>query len=264
MNQKRALVVGASSGIGLGVAQKLASRGQEVYCIARRTCPDSRVKSFCADVTAETFGEALGSVLADGAVNTLVYSAGFSMAAPVETAKPQDYRYLFDVDFFGAVQAVQAVLPGMRELGGGRIVLIASVGGVLPIAFDAFYSASKAALITFCKELNLETEPYGVRATAVLPGGTATRFTYKRKVYPATDAGVYAEELTRSVAALADIEQGGMRSTAVADTVIDVLAHKNPPAVVASGALNKAYVLSQKVLPDRLTSYFLKKTYLNH
>ena len=264
MEVKNVIVVGGSSGIGLATAQKLAEHGHTVTNISRTECPDARIRSLQADVTDEAaFKEALRQACENG-VDALVYSAGFSMAAPVEHAKADDYRYLFGVNFFGAVTAVQAVLPVMREKSFGRIVLVGSIGGVLPIAYDAFYSASKAALSMFCRELNLEINPYGVYATTVLPGGTATRFTFKRKVYTAENAGVYASDLQKSVAALAEIEQGGMSASEVADTVLATLNAKNPPLSVAAGAKNKLYQLSDKLLPEKLSTYMVGCKYNLH
>lgn len=264
MEAKKIIIVGGSSGIGLSTAQLLARRGHTVTNVSRTDCPDERITSLQADVTnAAAFTKALQKASENG-VDALVYSAGCSMAAPVEHAKAEDYRYLFEVNLFGAIAAVQTVLPVMREQNAGRIVLIGSVGGVLPIAYDAFYSSSKAALSMFCRELNLETNPFGVYATCVLPGGTATRFTFKRKVYTAEEAGAYAEPLEKSVAALAEIEQGGMEASEVARTVLRTLNAEKPPVTTAAGAKNKAYCFSQKILPEKLSAYMVGCTYHLH
>lgn len=263
MKQKVVLVIGASSGIGLATAQKLVDAGHVVYCGARTACPDERITSFVVDVTRpETITDAVEKILDEtGRIDRLVYSAGFSMAAPVEFAEEDDYRYLFEVNYFGAIAAVRTVLPHMRLQNEGKIVLIGSMGGVLPIAYDGFYSASKAALIMLGKELNMEVNPFGIKVTTVLPGGTSTRFTFKRKVYPHDETGIYSSELDKSVGTLAGIEQGGMTAQEVADTVITALDDPNPPAVIASGIKNKTYYLTQKLLPDKLTQYFVSNTY---
>lgn len=264
MNPKTVIIVGGSSGIGLATAQALARRGHNVVNISRSVCPDAQIKSLQADVTDEAaFTDALRTASENG-VHALIYSAGFSMAAPVEHAQTKDVRYLFDVNLFGAITAVQTVLPVMREQRFGKIILVGSIGGVLPIAYDAFYSASKAALLAFCRELNLETNPFGVYATCLLPGGTATRFTFKRKVYPAEDAGVYASDLEKSAEALAKIEQGGMEASEVAKTILATLNDDTPPASVASGFKNKAYYLSQKLMPECLTAYMIAGKYNLH
>lgn len=259
MKQKVVFVIGASSGIGLAVAQKLADEGNVVYCGSRTPCPDERIVSLQVDVTKpQTVVDAVEKILDDcGMIEQLVYCAGVSMAAPVECADEEDYRYLFEVNFFGALTAARAVLPSMRMNNYGKIIFVGSMGGVLPIAYDAFYSSSKAALAMLGKELNLEVNPYGIRVATVLPGGTATRFTFKRKIYPADKVGVYGADLDKSVGTLAGIEQGGMSAEEVADAVIKVLDTETPPSVVAVGIKNKTYYLSQKVLPDKLTQYLV-------
>lgn len=263
MNGKITFIIGASSGIGLSTAQKLADRGDIVYCGARTECPDSRVVSLKVDATQPmTISTAVEDIIGSaGRIDRLVYSAGYSMAAPVELAEEADYRYLYEVNFFGALAAARAVLPHMREAGEGKIIFVGSMGGVLPIAYDAFYSSSKAALMMLGKELNLEVNRYGIHVATVLPGGTSTRFTFKRKVYSADQSGVYGGELDKSVGTLAGIEQGGMPPDAVADTIIKVLDSQNPPAVVASGIKNKAFYLSEKLMPEKLTRFIVGNTY---
>lgn len=263
MNGKITFIIGASSGIGLATAKKLADQGDIVYSGSRRECPDSRVFSLRVDVSQPaTVSSAVEDIIdSAGRIDRLVYCAGFSMAAPVEFAEESDYRYLYEVNFFGALTAVRAVLPKMREAGGGKIVFVGSMGGVLPIAYDAFYSSSKAALMMLGKELNLEVNRYGIRVATVLPGGTSTRFTFKRKVYPSHQVGVYGCELDKSVGTLAGIEQGGMTPDAVADTVIKTLDSANPPAVVASGIKNKAFYVSEKLMPEKVTRFIVSNTY---
>lgn len=259
MNSKIVLVIGGSSGIGLAAAQKLADEGNVVYCGSRTPCPDERIVSLEVDVTKpQTIATAVEKILDDcGKIEQLVYCAGVSMAAPVECADEDDYRYLYEVNFFGALTAVRAVIPSMRTNGYGKILFVGSIGGVLPIAYDAFYSSSKAALAMLGKELNLELNPFGIKVVTVLPGGTATRFTFKRKIYPADRVGVYGADLDKSVGTLAGIEQGGMSAEEVADTIIKVLDAEAPPSVVAVGLKNKTYYLSQKILPDKLTQYLV-------
>lgn len=86
----------------------------------------------------------------------MIYSAGVSMAAPIEYAREADWRYLFEVNFFGFVRAVRAVLPFMRD--GGRILAVGSVAGTVPVPFDSWYSASKAALDMFIRAANFRSE----------------------------------------------------------------------------------------------------------
>ena len=117
MKKRVIFIIGASSGIGLATASKLCDEGNIVYCGARTPCPDERVTSIELDSTdSDTIVKAVGKIVEENRrIEQLVYSAGFSMASPVEFADEKDYRYLFDVNVFGALAAAQAVLPHMRK-----------------------------------------------------------------------------------------------------------------------------------------------------
>lgn len=261
-SKKTAIVVGGSSGIGCETCARLVSKGWNVVNVSRTPCKISKVRNEIADVVA-------GSTLTDvitrtgeryGSIDVLVYSAGFSMAAPIEYAKESDYRYLFDVNFFGALKAMQAVIPFMKN-GGGKIILVGSLGGELPILFDSFYSASKAALEMLAREAYLELKPYNIKVTAYLPGGTRTEFTYKRKVYSDDENKCYSKNLNRAVDALADIEQHGMSPSTVADGICKVIFTDRPPVVKASGLKNSAYRIVSHIVPEKVTLYFDDRMY---
>ncbi|MDE7439972.1 MAG: SDR family NAD(P)-dependent oxidoreductase [Clostridia bacterium] len=261
-NKRTAIVVGGSSGIGCETCSKLINRGWNVVNISRTQCKIAKVKNEVADVVS-------GSTLSDiitrtgekfNSIDALIYSAGFSMAAPIEYAKESDYRYLFDVNFFGALKAMQAVIPFMKGKG-GNIVLVGSLGGELPILFDSFYSASKAALEMLAREAYLELKPYNIKVTAFLPGGTRTEFTFKRKVYSDDDNKMYSQSVSRAVDALADMEQRGMAPTEVADDICKIIYSAKPPVVKASGFKNSAYRIMSHVMPEKVTLYFDDRMY---
>lgn len=166
--RRTAVIVGASSGIGKEVALKLSGRGWRVYNLSRTPLSSERVKTMTADAARE--GELRRAILDIGTecgnLDLLVYSAGFSMAAPIEYAAAGDYRYLFEVNYFGAVEAMKAALPFLKKRG-GRMILIGSMGGELPVPFDAFYSSSKAALAMLAREADMELRPVGVRVSTI-------------------------------------------------------------------------------------------------
>ena len=115
--KKTAVVIGGSSGIGFETCLRLSNRGWNVINISRTPCKIDKVENIQADVTEGTALTDIIRGVADKPVSALVYSAGFSMAAPIEYAKENDYRYLFDVNFFGALQAMQAIIPQMKQKG---------------------------------------------------------------------------------------------------------------------------------------------------
>ena len=260
--KKTVLIIGASSGIGYETALKLIGRNYNVVNISRTPCPLERVKNYAADVTVgTTLEKAIRSVAEKtDRLCALVYCAGFSMAAPLEYADSKDYRYLFEVNYFGALRAMQAVVPYMKKRG-GKIVLISSMAGLFPVAFDGFYSSSKAALDMLAKSADIELSPFNIRVTSVQPGGTSTSFTFKRKIYSEEDNKDYSSRVNKATAALANMEQGGLNAGEVAKLVADVIAMKKPPCEIQCGKKNKFYAFAGRVLPENLLLYLNKKMY---
>ena len=112
----------------------------------------------------------------------------------------------------------------MRAAGGGRIVLMSSIGGVIGIPFQAFYSASKFALEGFGEALAYEVAPFGVQVTLVQPGNVRTDFTASRRMArAAADDAVYAAASGRAISLMERDERNGVPATDVADVVLRVL-----------------------------------------
>ncbi len=248
--KKTAVVVGASSGIGREAALMLAARGYRVYNISRTPCKGERIRSVSADAAQEgELKKAIADVAEENGIDLLIYSAGFSMAAPIEHAKSGDYRYLFEVNYFGAIEALKAAVPYLKKRN-GRAVLVGSLGGDIPIPYDGFYSASKAALTMLAREADMELRGRGVRVSALLPGGTATDFTYSRMIY-GEEATEYESNVKKASAALANMEQGGMSASLVAGAIVKLAEKRNPSPVVTVGGKNGALRFMNKVLPER-------------
>ncbi|GIX29676.1 MAG: hypothetical protein KatS3mg124_0148 [Porticoccaceae bacterium] len=185
---KTALVVGAAAGIGRAVAFELAARGARV-ALADRDLPTARsaaeelaaagrraIGTFCDVERPETLEAALATVEAElGHVDLLVNNVGAILSGRPEEIPLEEWRRIFELNFFYAVRTVQTLLPGMLERGAGHIVNVASVAGLFPYAINrAPYAAAKAALISYSENLALYTEPQGVRVTVFCPGPTRT------------------------------------------------------------------------------------------
>ena len=144
-----AVITGGSSGIGLNAARALRDRGLNVYELSRRAeNAEPGVTHLQADVTDETqVNAAVAEILRrEGRIDILINNAGFGISGAIEFTPPQEARRQFDVNFFGMVNMNRAVLPVMRQQGGGRIVNMSSVAAPIAIPFQAYYSASKAAV----------------------------------------------------------------------------------------------------------------------
>lgn len=256
-----AVVIGGSSGIGYETCVRLVNRGWAVTNISRTPCNNAKVRNVCADVAeGSDVADAIKKTAESYGLTALVYSAGFSMAAPIEYAKESDYKYLFEVNFFGALRAMQAAIPFMKSKG-GKIILVGSLGGNVPIVFDAFYSCSKAALEMLAREANCELNPYGITVTAVLPGGTATNFSFKRKIYPDEENKNYARAVNKAVAALANMEQSGMKASRVAEDIYKTAVSDKPPVVKTCGFKNSAARAVVRMMPEKLTVKMTDRTF---
>lgn len=255
------LIFGASSGIGLETAKLFVKENDIVYNVSRTQSNTPGIYDICADVSKRgAVSSAVESVAAErGSIDILVYSAGFSMAAPVEFVESKDYRYLYEVNFFGFIEAVKAAVPYMREAGttgiNRKIIAISSIGAVVPIIFDSYYSSSKAALNMLCETLKPELKPYGIDIMTIMPGGTKTDFTFKRKVYPYDTVGSYADALKNAVEALKNTEQSGMSPQEVAETIYAAATSELAPVTVSSGMQNKAVHVFSKIMPRSAVSY---------
>ena len=260
--RRTAVIVGGSSGIGKETALNLSARGYRTFNVSRTSLKGERVRTVTADAAQEgELSKAIHGIGEEcGGIDLLVYSAGFSMAAPLEFAKSGDYRYLFEVNYFGAIEALRAAMPYLKKRG-GRVVFVGSLGGDMPVPYDSFYSSSKAALCMLAREANVELRERGVRVSALLPGGTATDFTYSRRIYGEDESLNYAQSVKKASAALANIEQGGMNPSLVAEAIIKLAEKKNPPPVAVAGGMNGLTRYLYKLLPERITDWYVRKKF---
>ncbi|MDD6160542.1 MAG: SDR family oxidoreductase [Oscillospiraceae bacterium] len=247
---KVALVTGGSSGIGLCTAKALRERGCAVYEMSRHDAGTEGICHLQGDVTDEKqVADAVAALMErEGRLDILVNCAGFGISGAVEFTASEDAKSQLDVNFFGTVNADRAVLPIMREAGGGRIVNISSVAAVAHIPFQAFYSASKAAVDSYTCALANEVRPFGVTVTAVQPGDIRTGFTAARKKSAAGDE-VYGGRISRSVAGMERDEEKGMSPEKAGAYIARIALKKRVKPCYAVGAWYKFLCLLIKLLP---------------
>lgn len=146
--KKVCVITGGTSGIGLCTAQAMLEKGYTVYELSRRAEGAPGMKHIMADVTKEeTLAAAVQEILKqEDHIDVLINNAGFGISGAVEFTKTEDAQHQLDVNFFGMVRMNRQVLPVMRRQCHGRIVNLSSVAGAIPIPFQTYYSASKAAI----------------------------------------------------------------------------------------------------------------------
>lgn len=183
----RALITGASSGIGASYARKLAERGYDLTVVARTT---DKLETLAGDlrsahkidveiITADlTDGPQLGHVerrLRDGSpVDVLINNAGDSLVGSFGTAKPAELDRLIKLNVTAPTLLASAALSSMASRGSGSIVNIGSVVGLIPDYFPGIYSSTKAYILNFSQGLAKEFGPRGIYVQAVLPAVTRT------------------------------------------------------------------------------------------
>src|SRR3954463_7211809 len=111
-----------------------------------------------------------------GRIDVLVNNAGVGIAGAAEESSIEQARALFETNVFGSIRMTRAVLPHMREQGGGRIINVSSVLGLVPAPFMALYAATKHAIEGYSESLDHEVREHGVRVLLVEPGYTNTAF----------------------------------------------------------------------------------------
>lgn len=256
------VITGASGGIGLYTAKLLCDSGHTVYGICRSTPPDERIIHVPADVSDETaVRDAFAQIMCkSGRIDVLINNAGFGISGAVEFAQSADVQRLMDVNFMGVFYCCKAVIGCMRQNGGGRILNISSVAAPLAIPFQAFYSASKAAVSALSMALDNEVRRFGIRVCAVLPGDIKTGFTAARKK-SIVGTEVYGEVINRSVAAMEHDEQHGMSPCYAAKKLCRWATGRSFKPVRVIGNKYQFFCLLQKLLPAGIVNRIIGMLY---
>jgi NAD(P)-dependent dehydrogenase (short-subunit alcohol dehydrogenase family) len=177
---QRALVTGASRGIGRALAVELASRGYEVVATARRV-DDLADLPYAARLPLDVTSDASVAAAATsaGPIDLLINNAALGVVAPVEDTPAEVARAVFDTNVVGPLRLISVLLPGMRQRGGGTVVSVSSVAGQAVFPLTGVHAASKHALEALSEALAMEAGPLGIRVLIVELGSVAAG-TYER------------------------------------------------------------------------------------
>jgi NAD(P)-dependent dehydrogenase (short-subunit alcohol dehydrogenase family) len=177
------VITGASSGFGGAAARAFADRGDRVWGAMRDTAGRNAAKkaeleSYSAriavaemDVNSDaSVAEGFARILAEGPVDILINNAGVMYIGMTEAYSVEQAREQMDTNYFGAIRAMQAVLPSMRAAGSGLIINTSSIAGRVSVPFFGTYCATKHALEAYSQSLRYEVAPFGVDVALVEPG----------------------------------------------------------------------------------------------
>lgn len=257
------LITGCSTGLGRALAEEVLKAGHSAVITARdsdsladlaEAYPDTAL-SLPLDVR---YADQIHSVV-DGAtdhfgsIDVLVNNAGYGYRAAVEEGEPDEIKQMFETNYYGAVNLINAVLPAMRERGSGMIINISSIAGQRSAPGSGYYAASKAALESTSEALQQEVSPLGIRVAIVQPGGFRTDFAGRSLRQSTEPLEVYADTAgkRRQENSTTDGKQAGDPARA-AQAIITLAETPQPPMrlVLGRDAMHRAEIDLNQQLDD--------------
>lgn len=236
----RWLITGCSTGIGREIAREALEAGHQVVVTARKVEAvgdlvadfGDRAIAVALDVTDKTqiLAAVAAATEAFGGIDVLVNNAGYGYLSAVEEGEDAEIRALFDTNYFSVVDAIQAVLPGMRAQGSGHIINISSMTGLVANPPNAFYSSTKFAMEALTEALSKEVAAFGIKVTAVEPGAFRTDWAKRSMHESSKPLEAYSEDVAVRkdlIKQFADHLPGDPRK--VAEAVVMLTGLEHPP-----------------------------------
>lgn len=256
--QRTVLITGGTRGIGATIAVRLSCAGYRVFVTSRKKNvlpPGGGITVVPLDITdAGSVDACIQSIIKKvGGIDVLVNNAGYDLYGATEETTLEEIETQIDTNLLGAIRMTRAVLPGMRDRGGGRIVQISSLGGLVGLPMNSAYAASKFGLEGFSESLRLEVLQFGIFITLIEPGPVATDTLETSIVMTSGKLEVYAD---KCVAMVARMRKDGSSSKVtpghVADSVLRTLVQDRPPLRVPVGAQAQLVPIMKGLFPQSI------------
>ncbi len=263
--KKVVLITGVSSGFGHAMAVTFAREGYTVYGTVRRAVePVPGVNYLQMELTRpESVKQAVEELMSrEQTLDVVINNAGGGIGGPLEFTPVEEARHLLDVNFLGAVNVIQAVLPVMRRQKSGLLLCMSSVGGVMGLPYQGMYSASKFALEGFCQALRLEIRPHNIKVVVINPGDFSTHFTRSRKKIDLETCRDAYPGYPVTLGLIEESENSGLRPDYLAGKVVRIAGKKNPSERYILATLpQKASVYLKRFLPEKIFTAILRTYY---
>lgn len=259
-----ALVTGASSGIGLVTARALRREGYRVFGTSRKPMPHTAdgITMLVCDVTNDASVQSVvDEVLSQaGRIDLLVNNAGIGISGAAEESSIAQVQALFETNFHGVIRVTNAVLPIMRKQRGGRILNVGSAGGLAPMPYMSYYSATKHALEGYSESLDHEVREFGVRVAVIEPAATRTSF---ESSTGNADRPLNAYDASRAKYLVAFERAMAIADTAesVAETIVLAALDQTPRLRYSSGKAGRQIAFARRFLPRSLFDKIVRKQF---
>lgn len=252
------LITGISSGFGKLTAQLLAKQGHSVYGTIRKECEVSdRVNVLKMDLTDnESIRKAVKTVIEkEGRIDVLINNAGMHTGGSIETSPAENIKLQMETNFMGMVHLTREILPVMRNQGGGRIINLSSIGGLMGLPFQAFYSASKFAIEGFSEALRMEVRKFNIEVIVINPGDFHTNNSANRRNFltPVRPEDPYQKQFEKTLSVIEKDEATGQNPVILARRLVKIVEYKNPAQrYIIASFKQKFAVILKYILPGKL------------
>ena len=249
--KKVILITGVSTGFGKATASLLAEKGHVVYGTVRRDiATDPKVNILRMDLTDDiSVKSAVDSVISkEGRIDVLINNAGMHVGGPCETTPMEYVKLIMDTNFLGMVRVTRAVLPAMRQQKSGTIINFSSIGGLMGLPFQPYYSASKFAIEGFSEALRVELLQFKINVVVINPGDFKTNNSANRRNYlaPTGETDPYKDNFASALASMEKDESNGGKPEVLAARILKIAESKNPGARYKIGAFIQKISVSAK------------------
>ena len=192
-------------------------------------------------------------------IDVAISNAGFGISGSVEFTDIREAEHQMDVNFMGAVRFTQAVLPQLRAQRYGRIIYTSSVAAILAVPYQAFYSASKAAINAMALALANEVKEFGISVSVMMPGDVHTGFTDARRKSTAGEE-VYTGA-KKAITTMEHDERGGMDPMQMARLFYRIATCRSPRPQYIGGFSYRVLCFLERLLPKRFVNWIEYKVY---